>query len=179
MRRKPIIIILFIAVSGVALFFGVQLPTKQKYEELKQDIDSPVLRAVTLTDDDRDFINEVRRSWTIHAEECPDDTMLSVFAINDFESDVESIVDLYTHEIAPYSFFKRNRNKKEAVTAATLNMIAPISQDNCIYHTEGIAYIKLGDSLVDYYEDTDNGIRHILYRKPEEGENLPSKIKFE
>jgi hypothetical protein len=123
------------------------------------------------------FIGDVLDSWTVHTEECPDEVLTNVFELTKYDRSVQGLVSLYTHEIPPYSFVNAKRNQKESVIAATLNMITPITKDGCVYHAEGLAYLKLGDNIVEVYRDSKDGVKHTIYTKPKQDAEIQKQAE--
>ena len=166
MKNKVTLFIVLAALIFLSVFFGTQITTRQKYEDLRKTTESPVMQLRVIGAEDQTFLNEVTSNWKIRVEECPDQVLVDVFKLTGAESNVQGMVSLYTHDIPPYSFFDKEGNKREAIIAATLSMITPITEDGCVYHKQGVAYIKLNANTLDYFEDTKAGVKHIIYSKP-------------
>ena len=83
-----------------------------------------------------------------------------------YDTTVQGIVDFYTYEAKPYSFIDHDRNKQEATTLAALSMSVPITTDETLYTKSGVAYLKIKEHVVEVYTDTDDGIRDVIYYKP-------------
>ncbi len=143
----------------------IQMPTKKKYDSLREELDTPVFVVCDIGSAEQTFIDDVRASWYKHAEECPDSILSDVMKKIGYANSVEGLIDLYGHQIPPYSFFDSERNKREAIIAVTLAVIAPITVDGCIYHKDGFAYLRLNNQAVECFEDTSDGVKYTLYFK--------------
>lgn len=165
MNRKSIIIssIVILVVAGL---FGWQIPKKQKYDELVSSTSTPAFKVQAMNSDDDKFLDEVISSWQVQVEDHPSEVMTPTLKLAGYDTTVQGIVDFYTYEAKPYSFIDHDRNKQEATTLAALSMSVPITTDETLYTKSGVAYLKIKEHVVEVYTDTDDGIRDVIYYKP-------------
>ncbi len=171
MNRKILIIIFGMVIITIVGFFAWQIPIKQRYDNLRdQLLEARHFAIHPLDAEAASFLESVRKSWEVHDHECPDSIFSEISSATGLDESVEGVVNFHTHEIPEYSFFNLRRNAEEGVRATTMLVALPISVDNQIYHNDGICFIKLNENLVEVFKDTDEGLGRTLYLKAKNGE---------
>lgn len=169
-KLKTLYIALGIAVIVVGGFFGLQVPLKKKYDGLRdQVIAATQFVAHPINDETREFLESVRGTWMVHDREEPDPAFSEISTVTGIPNTVDGVVEFHTHTIAPYSFIDFSQNKKESLIALAMAIALPTSMDARVYHGEGICFVKVNESLVEVYEDSEKGLSRVLYMKAKSG----------
>jgi len=163
--NKAAWIIVLIALVTFSVIGADYFSAMSSYNKLRKSADSPILEAVAIGQREQKFLNEVRSSWTSRDISSPDDPMLEMCELTGFEPTVGGLVAMFTHEVPPFSIFDKNRNIKEAGRAGGLSQLKPIAAREKIYWKKGVLYMMIREDIVEYYEDADTGVRHMIYKR--------------
>ena len=167
-RSTAIFLVALIAIGG---FFAWQLVMKTEYDKLRDRmVGVPRFAIHPLDTEADDFLRSVRESWDVLDRELPDSIFSEIASVTGFDESVGGVVDFHTHEIPEFSFFDHRRNAQEGVIATAMAVALPISVDNRIYFGDGVCFIKLTGSLVELFEDTEEGLRRTRYSLAKSGE---------
>ena len=171
MARNPIALAATAAAIIGVLVVGSQLRKKNGYDKIRENLkEVPVFKAAEIDAGKAEFLDQVKQQWHVRFTEDPDEATLQALEVTEFSQDVAGMVELYTHQVPPYSLFNPARNKREAVRATTMTLILPMPLDGTIHHADGVAYVQLKEDLVMLHQDTDQGIRSTLYSRDKEKE---------
>jgi len=172
MKKAGLVAIL--VVSVIVTVYGVDyFSAMRSYEKLRAGADSPLMQSMSIGQREQEFLDEVQNSWVLRESVWPDDTLREMCELTGFEPTVEGLVSLYTYEVPPFSIFDKEQNLKEAGRAGALSAFKPRTTDDTIYFKQGVAYMRVHADILDYYEDTDLGLRRIIYtrtKKPNKAE---------
>lgn len=162
-----ILVVLIILSVFVADYFSAW----RSYEKLRIGADSPLMQSKPIGQSEQEFLDEVRNSWELKKSVYPDETLRAMCELTGFEPSIEGLVSLYTHEVPPFSIFDKEQNIKEAGRAGALSQFKPRTTDDRIYFKQGVAYMRVHADILDYYEDTDLGLRRIIYTRTKQPNN--------
>ena len=173
MNRKASTVLLGVTLIAIAGFFAWQIPSKINYDKSRNQLllEAPPLAIHPLDTEAAGFLQSVRESWEVLDHECPDSIFSEISSATGVDESAEGVVRFHAHEIPEYSFFNLRRNADELVMAIALAVALPTSVDQRIYSEEGLCFIKLGETLVEVYEDSDEGLSRTRYWKSTTGEN--------
>ena len=170
-KPSPFILIVVAAVLAFVGYLLWQIPAKARYTKLLDQLaQAPRFVAHPMDEESAALLDSVESSWQLHTNDSPDPVFAEIASVTRFENSVAGVVALYTHRVPEYSFFNRERNKRESVLATTLAIALPVSMDSRVYHKDGMAFVRIADSVIEVFEDTDKGISRRLYMKPKEPE---------
>ena len=164
-----------VAIALVALIllggihFGRQIPIKRKYEAARESFTTPVYSRQPMDQTVVALLDTARTTW-ITKDPTDRSHLQDLLPSIGLEASVEGLVDLFTHEMAPYSFFDSRRNKREAIIGQTLVVLATISVDGKIHCMDGLACVRLTEDVIQVYEDTSSGLTSQMYWKPKSSE---------
>ena len=171
MKTKTPYLSIGIAIVLVGGFFGLQIPLKQKYDGLMSEVSAATRFVAQPMDAEAvSFLESVRDSWTVQSNEDSDSIFAEISSVTGIQNTVDGVVEFYTHEILPYSFFDFSRNMKECSMATATAIAVPISIDGRVYHADGTGFVKLTENLVEVFEDSETGLVRTLYVKASSGE---------
>jgi len=169
--KKEVILVVVVIVLLALSWLGVDYMSAMKsYDKLREESNSPILQSVEFGYKEQVFLDHVKNSWVMLGDRSPDDGLLGFCRLLGFEQTVAGLVDFCTHEIPPFSFSDKEQNIREAGRAGALSQVPSISVDKKIYYKEGVAYLRVRDDIINYYEDTEDGIKSIFYGKVKKAE---------
>jgi len=167
---------------GIALFltlgfFGLQIPLKQKYDGLMNKVRAASqFIAHPIDAEALSFLESVKRSWTVHSHESPDPIFAEIHSVTGIQNTVDGVVEFYTHDPLPYSYFDLNRNTKESLVTSAKALASPTSIDGQIYHGNGTCFVKITETVVEVFNDSEVGLARTLYVKVKAGEKLTKPV---
>jgi hypothetical protein len=164
MKKAAWVIVLIILVKFL-LIGGDYFSAMRSYDKLRKNAESPILEAVAIGEREEEFLNEVQGFWTPFDMSSIDNPMTKMCELSGFEPNVEGIVAMLTHEIPPFSIFDRDRNIREAGRAGGFSQLKEFAAREKFYWKKGTLYMMIRDDIVEIHEDTDTGVKHLLYYK--------------
>jgi hypothetical protein len=107
MKYKITGIALLVIILVSSLFILRQLPAKKSYDRLRSEAESPMMQSVSIEGEEQAFLDDVQRNWKIALNKCPDQSIISMCELTEFEPNVEGWVQMHTHEIPHFHFLTR------------------------------------------------------------------------
>ena len=167
LAAKSLLVLIGTVIIPVAGIAAPNVLLKSDYEEIRSERNqAPTYTARKMDAESTKFLELIQSEWESQLSKCPDSAFTKIAAVTGVSNDVAGVVAFHTHKTPPYSALDHRRNAKEAVFAATLTVSLPISADNLIHTRDGVAFIKNSKNLVTVFEDTEEGLKRTIYRKP-------------
>lgn len=163
--KKAASVAILITLFVIGIFGLDYFSAMRSYNELRKEAGSPVFEVVAIGPKEQEFLNEVRSSWRSHEFNTTDHPMMKMCELTGFEPTVEGLHAMFTHEVPPFSIFDKNQNLKEVGRAGALSKLKQIPTKGKVYWKDGVLYMMIRDDILEYYEDTNTGIRNVLYKK--------------
>ena len=167
MKNSPAFVIGTIVLVGFSVFLIDYFRAFNSYNRFRDAADTPVMEAAPMTRKDQRFLDHVQADWIVLREENFGGYLLLCDRTG-FEPTVEGLVELFTHEAPPFSYWDKAENIREVERAAALSVTEIATQDGKIYFKEGVAFIKCQDNLVEVYEDRGSGTWCVYYGRVDE-----------
>ena len=169
--KRPLIIIAGGGLIASAIVFVIlQLNTKKKYDDVTGFFQTTSVISVAATEEDDQFVAQITNEWDKHeGRGMSHQDLQQVLQLADFPNTLAGLVAFQTHVVPPYSYFDHERNKKETVRAATMNVGSPIGKGELVVSST-YAYHKQRSGLVHLFTVSDGGIQHVLYTEPKEAQ---------
>lgn len=164
MKLSPIFVIAsvsLVALSIAALDYGMAF---NSYNRFREGSNSPLLKEEAITPREQRFLKEVHESWVVLKTYEKNEGLVGLCELAEFDSTVEGLVQMLTHKVRPFSFTNSEQNLREVGRATGLSALdVDYSLDGKIYYKNGVAFMKFREDIVDYYENTEDGVRNIFY----------------
>ena len=167
-KRFFLNILIILGLSAVILYLLDVFSAHTSYSKLRDKANSPLYQLVTVGSEEKKFLVEVKASWEVYYSENPDEMWEEMCETIEFEPTCSGLVESFTHEIPPFSFTDSERNLREAGRAGAFSVALdkpPFSLTDRIFQGEGFAYLYLDEKIVFYFEDTDLGLKHVVYKR--------------
>ncbi|MDF1711952.1 MAG: hypothetical protein P1U90_06910 [Akkermansiaceae bacterium] len=133
------------------------------YNRFKENANSPLLELTPIDRKEQRFLDEVRKSWVALNPDEDFDGLMPFCEMNGMERSVEGLAKLLTYEIPPFSYWNHEKNLREVSRAGALSAVETRSIDGRLYYKEGVLFIRTRKDIVEYYEDTDQGVWFTFY----------------
>ena len=91
------------------------------------------------------------------------DGLMPFCEMNGMERSGYGLAKLLTYEIPPFSYWNHEKNRREVSRAGALSAVETRSIDGRLYYKEGVLFIRTRKDIVEYYEDTDQGVWFTFY----------------
>ncbi len=160
-----LIVLIFAALDYLSAF--------NSYERLKEEANSNTFESIAIGYKEERFLEHIQSSWVTFEIDDVKAPLMEFCEMTEFDQTVAGLVQALTHEVPPFSAWNIKQNFREVTRAGGLIGLdlESISTDGKIYHKEGGAFLKVRNGMVEYYEDSEQGVRYFVYGNPNRSTN--------
>ncbi len=163
MKSSPTFVIATVSMVALTVAAIDYFRAFNSYNDYRDAANAPVMDLAPITGKEQRFLKEVKEAWTPLNPDQDYYGWIHSCEIAGIEPTVDGLARLLTTEITPFAYWDEEQNLREVSRAATLSQMEIETIDGKLHVGEGIAFIRARDNLIEYYEDTSEGIFFTFY----------------